>query len=629
MAEIKTQVTPGRLLGVLLRAWWVLLLAGLLGGAIAFGYSSTLAPIYQSTASTYFSMRSASSGSDINQGSAYTQSQMLSFAQLAMSSLVLDEVRQDLDADLTNAQIRNMTTVTIPQNTVILDVTAGSTDAEFAAEVANSIAENLALVVDDISPKDDAGQATVVARVIEPATPAAFQSSPNKQRDAILGAFAGVLLAALAIIVWTLLDTRVRSEEALRRITDLPVLGAIPQRKDVQRRAIVVAEPNGTSAEAYRRVRSSLRFAAVEHDISAIAVTSSIPGEGKTSTAVNLALTYAEAGMRVLLVDADLRRPMVAETLGLENSVGLTTMLVGAVVFEDAALQWGDTSLWVLPAGEVPPNPAELLASARMTDLLRELHHDFDMMVVDTAPLLSVADATIISQSVDTTIVVADVTKVHLAQLARSLEALDRARAQVAGVVFSRVKRQRGDDYNYYYYGPSGGKRQRATGPQTRRERRGIKRFTSSPAEVPPVTTLPVGPAAADPATEVSSADDGVESPVVEASDASAEVRDEAQVDASTEVDDAAEVDDVEADASSEADDADVDEAAEVDGAAEADRQTEADLATETDASTEADAAVERNELDDADDRAEDDDEDADDDEASSDRAKESRPVQR
>ncbi|MGL4256554.1 MAG: polysaccharide biosynthesis tyrosine autokinase, partial [Microbacterium sp.] len=429
MTDIKAQVTPGRILGVLLRGWWVLLVAALAGGGIAFAYSSTLAPIYQSTASTYFSMRSATSGSDINQGSAYTQNQMLSFAQLAMSSVVLDEVRDDLDIDLTNSQIRNMTSVTIPQNTVILDVTAGSTGPEFAAELANSIAENLAEVVEVIAPKDETGAATVVARVIEPAVPAQFQSSPNKQRDAVLGAFAGALVAALALTLWALLDTRVRSEDALRRLTDLPVLGAVPLRKDGSRRPVVVAEPNGTSAEAYRRLRSSLRFAAVEHEISAIAVTSSIPGEGKTSTAVNLALTYAEAGLRVLLVDADLRRPMVAETLGLENAVGLTTMLVGSAGFEEARLPWGENSLWVLPAGEVPPNPAELLASARMAELLRELRSEFDVMVVDTAPLLSVSDATIIAQHVDTTIVVADVTKVRLAQLSRSLQSLDRARA--------------------------------------------------------------------------------------------------------------------------------------------------------------------------------------------------------
>lgn len=471
MTDAKTPASPGRIFGVLLRAWWILALAGVLGGALAFAYSSTIAPVYQSTASTWFSMRSGTSGSDINQGSAYTQNQMLSFAQLAMSARVLDEVREDLELDdMTNSQIRNMTSVTIPQNTVILDITAASTRPPFAAELANSIAQNLATVVDEIAPKDEAGTTTIVAEVIEPAIPAVFQSSPNKQRDAALGAFAGVLLAALALAIWALLDTRVRSEEVLRRLTDLPVLGAIPQRKDKSRRPIVVSEPNGTSAEAYRRLRTSLRFAAVEHDIAAIAVTSSIPGEGKTSTAVNLALTYAEAGHRVLLVDADLRRPMVADTLGVENAVGLTTMLVGAVDFEEARLPWGETSFWVLPAGEVPPNPAELLASARMSELLRELRAECDIMIVDTAPLLSVSDAAIIAQYVDTTIVVADVTKIRLAQLSRSLAALQRGRAQVAGILFSRVKRSRGDDYNYYY-NASVGKRRRLALSAMRRDR--------------------------------------------------------------------------------------------------------------------------------------------------------------
>lgn len=451
MTDQKPQVTPARIFGVLLRSWWILAIAGLVGGALAFGYSSLQAPIYQSTASTYFSMRSASSGSDINQGSAYTQNQMLSFAQLAMSSIVLDEVRDEMNLEQSNAQIRNMTSVSIPQNTVILDITAASTDPEFAADLANSIADNLSQAVEDIAPKDDAGNATVFARVIEPAVPAVFQSSPNKQRDALLGALAGVLLAGLAIAIWALLDTRVRTEDVLRRVTDLPLLGAIPLRKDRTRRAVVMTDPNGVSAEAYRGVRSSLRFAAVEHTISAIAVTSSIPGEGKTTSAINIALTYAEAGLRVLLVDADLRRPMVAETLGLENTVGLTTMLVGAVTFEDAQLQWGDSRLSVLPAGEVAPNPAELLASARMAEILTELRARFDVMIVDTAPLLSVADATIIAPLMDTTIVVADVSKVRAVQLERALSSLAAVRAQVAGILFSRVKRARRDAYNYYY----------------------------------------------------------------------------------------------------------------------------------------------------------------------------------
>ncbi|MEQ6896520.1 polysaccharide biosynthesis tyrosine autokinase [Microbacterium sp. KR10-403] len=452
--DVKPQVAPSRIIGRLIRGWWILLATAFVGAVLSFGYSSLQTPIFESTASSYFSMRSATSGSDINQGSAYTQNQMLSFAQLAMSSMVLDEVREQLDVNLTNSQIRSMTSVAIPQDTVTLDVTAASSDRQFAADMANSISKSLSKAVDVVAPKDDAGNATVVARVIQPAEPAIYQSSPNKQRDALLGAFAGLLIAGLAITAWALLDTRVRNEEVLRRVTDLPVLGSVPTSKSRGGVPTMVAETNGPNAEAYRSVRSSLVFAAVGHDINAIAVTSSIPGEGKTTTAVNLALTYAEAGASVLLVDADLRRPMVASSLGLENAVGLTTMLVGAANFEEARLQWGDSRVFVLPAGEIPPNPAELLASRKMRELLTELRSEYDIMIVDTAPLMSVSDATIITPLMDTTVIVAEAYRVQEAQLARSLSALAAVRAQVAGVLLNKIRRPR-RSYSNYYYAPN------------------------------------------------------------------------------------------------------------------------------------------------------------------------------
>lgn len=449
MTETSIQLTPARVVSALVRGWWIIVATAVIGGAGAFAYSSTQTPVYQSTSATYFSMRSGTSGSDINQGSAYTQNQMLSFAQLAMSTLVIEPVRETIAPHLTLQQIRNLSSVTIPQNTVILEITASSSDPQFAADLANGLADNLASVVAEIAPTDEAGAATIVARVVQPAIPATVQSSPNKQRDAVLGGMGGLLFGALGLVLWALLDTRVRSEDVLRRVTPLPLLGMIPTQKQAGRVPIVSVQPNGISAEAYRGVRSSLRFAAVEHEISAIAVTSSIPGEGKTTTAVNLALAYAETGRRVLLVDADLRRPMVAESLGLENAVGLTTMLVGAANFDTARLVWGESSLWVLPAGEVPPNPAELLASARMSELLLELRAQVDVMIVDTAPLLSVADATIIAQVVDTTIMVVDVKRTRMQQLGRAVAALTAVRANVAGIVFTRVRARRRDSYYY------------------------------------------------------------------------------------------------------------------------------------------------------------------------------------
>lgn len=450
---MKATIDTSRLRSGLWRGWWIIALSAVIAGAAAFAYSGTLTPLYQSSASTYFSMRSGTSGSDINQGSTYTQNQMLSFAQLAMSSVVLDPVRQDVNTDLTNAEIRRMTSVSVPQNTVILEVKAKSSDPKFSAAVANSISKHLVAAVEKVAPKDDSGKATVGAMVVDPAIPAAFQSSPDKRRDALLGGIAGALLASFVIAVWSLVDTRVRNEGALRRVTDLPVLGRIPGQKDAGRRPIVALDPNGTSAEAYRAVRSALRFTTVGKEASAILVTSSIPGEGKTTTAINVALAYAEAGARVLLVDADLRRPTVAESLGLENRVGLTSVLLGAATSVEAALPWGTSGLMVLPAGEVPPNPAEFLASERMTQLLGELRVQFDVVVLDAAPILSVADATILAQSVDTTLVVVDVSRAKAPQLTRALEAMEGVHADVAGVLLSRVKRAQQDKYHYSYEG--------------------------------------------------------------------------------------------------------------------------------------------------------------------------------
>jgi len=447
----QSQSAANRLASTFLHLWWVVVVGAILGGIIAFGYSSTRTPMFQSTASIYFSMKTASSGSDINQGSAYTQNQMLSFAQLATSAEVLESVRRDLardGADLTITELRRMTSVGIPQNTVVLEITAASADNESAAQIANAVADSLTEVVYDIAPKDDRGESTVVARVIDPGVPAAFQSSPNKSQDAVAGALIGGLLTAMALTARALLDTRVRSREALAEVTDVPVLGAVPRYKGKPTGAIMLLRPNGSAAEAYRQVRSALKFSAVEHQIDAIAVTSSVAGEGKTTTAVNLALAYVESGHRVVLVDADLRRPAVANLLGLENAVGLTSVMVEAVSMEEAVIST-PSGLDVLTAGEQAPNPAELLASQRMRVLLEELRMEYDLVVVDTAPVLSVSDATVLSQYVDSTVVVVNTRRTSKSRIEQSIVALKGVRANLAGVVLNNISVSRRDSYYY------------------------------------------------------------------------------------------------------------------------------------------------------------------------------------
>lgn len=440
-----------RLPGVLLQYWWIIILAALLGGAAAFGYSATRTPIYHSSASIYFSMRSATSGSDINQGSAYTQNQMLSFAALATSASVLDPVLEDLadsGTDVSATQLRKSLAVTIPQNTVILDITAASADPDKAAEIVNTVADNLTEVVFDIAPKDDRGESTVAARVIDPGVPAQFQSSPNKSQDAVLGVVIGAFGALLALSAWALLDRRVRSVSAVAGVTDLPVLGLVPRRRGAaQHGAAFLVSPNGSAAESFRQIRSALRFSAVEHQIGVLAVTSSIAGEGKTTSSVNIALAFAEMGNRVLLVDADLRRPNVANVLGIENAVGLASVLVDAVSFDEAVISTAGVD--VLTAGEHVPNPAQLLASQKMTELVESLRSLYDFVVIDTAPLLSVADATIISQYVDSTIVIVNTRKTTRIQLERCLAALRGVGVSLAGLVLNNVREQKKEKYLY------------------------------------------------------------------------------------------------------------------------------------------------------------------------------------
>jgi capsular exopolysaccharide synthesis family protein len=172
-------------------------------------------------------------------------------------------------------------------------------------------------------------------------------------------------------------------------------------------------------------------------------------GEGKSTVAVNLAVALAETGSRVLLVDADLRRPSVARVLGIEGAAGLTTVLLGQADIDDVVQPWGTSGLHVLPSGALPPNPTELLGSLPMRRLLEQARARYDHVVVDSAPLLPVADSAVLAGLVDGTLLLANATKVRRHQLAESLQNLARVEAPVLGVVLNQVVR---NDRTYGYY---------------------------------------------------------------------------------------------------------------------------------------------------------------------------------
>ncbi|WP_280160490.1 CpsD/CapB family tyrosine-protein kinase [Priestia megaterium] len=220
----------------------------------------------------------------------------------------------------------------------------------------------------------------------------------------------------------------------------------------LKRRLLAHNSPKDPVAEQYRTIRTNIQFSDTEQDIKSIMLTSTGPGEGKSTTASNLATVYAQQGLRVLLIDADLRKPTSHYTFRLENHVGLTNVLTKQSPLGQAVQTTEVPELFLLTSGPIPPNPAELLASNNMTELLKEMKEEFDMVIFDTPPVLAVADAQILANQVDGSILVVSSGKTDKEAAVKAKELLLKANAKVLGAVLNNRKMEEGSDY-YYYYG--------------------------------------------------------------------------------------------------------------------------------------------------------------------------------
>ncbi|MFZ5591380.1 MAG: CpsD/CapB family tyrosine-protein kinase [Bacillota bacterium] len=224
-----------------------------------------------------------------------------------------------------------------------------------------------------------------------------------------------------------------------------------------------VHEPKSPVAEAYRILRTNIQFSGLDRSLRSLLVTSSAPNEGKSLTVANLAAAFAQSGPRVLIVDADLRKPTQHKLFSISNLQGLTSVLLGQMELADAVHRVPPHALYVLPTGPIPPNPAELLGSQRMREFIREATAAYDLVFFDTPPVVSVTDAALLGAVVDGVLLVVEAgkTKIELAQKARQL--LSNVQARLLGVVLNKVGEGSSDYYYYYhyYYGGSGSGRKR------------------------------------------------------------------------------------------------------------------------------------------------------------------------
>lgn len=220
---------------------------------------------------------------------------------------------------------------------------------------------------------------------------------------------------------------------------------------NASRKLITANAPKSPISEQYRTIRTNIQYSSVDEELRAIMVTSSGPGEGKSTTAANLAVTFAQLGKRVLLVDADLRKPTVHHTFGVNNVIGFTTVLTKQAVLGNAVLDTDENDLFILTSGPIPPNPAELLSSKSMEQFIEDAKREFDYVIFDTPPLLAVADPQILANQCDGSILVIYSEKTEIDQAKKGKELLMNAQSKLLGVVLNH-KEVKNNDY-YYYYG--------------------------------------------------------------------------------------------------------------------------------------------------------------------------------
>ncbi|MEP9382459.1 polysaccharide biosynthesis tyrosine autokinase [Nocardioides cheoyonin] len=440
-------------LKVLRRRWAWIVVTALVCAAAALALTLLQTKEYASSARLFVSTSTLDSSSELYQGGQFSQERVQSYADLASSRELAQQVISDLKLSTTPTELAGQVKAEVATNTVNLTLTVTDPEPRQAQAIAQSYAEHLSDMVRQLETPPGKHRAPIKATIVDNASYSASPVSHSPLRNAGLGLAAGLLLGfALAVLRQTL-DTRINSAEDLGEVTESPILGVVSYDVEAAKTPLV-SDIAGHSprAEAFRVLRTNLQFIDVDSPQKVFVVTSAIPNEGKTSTAANLAISLAQAGVRTLLVEGDLRRPKAHRVLGLDRAVGLTDLLVGNIKLDDALQLHLPSSLDFLPSGRIPPNPAELLQSNAMAELLLELRKQYDVIIIDAPPLLPVTDGALLATSADGALLVVRHGAVARDQVRHSIERLQQVDATLVGVLLNAVpNRAARSGYGYGY----------------------------------------------------------------------------------------------------------------------------------------------------------------------------------
>jgi capsular exopolysaccharide synthesis family protein len=456
---------------VLRKWWWILALGVLIASGGAYIVSKATSPTYVAAVKLLV-QGGQTPGSPSLSEIEVSQRLALNYGDLIKTRRVMEQVIEQLSLPYGPGSLSAKITARSPRS--LIEIRVVDLNPQMAAQIANTTAE---VFIDDLLNRQIAqiaqfqsvmsqygisedsavitAQATALSMlsVVEEALPPSTPSSPRTKLNVLAASVIGLLVASMLIFLLEYVDNTLKSPDELAVITGIHNLGAVPYfpPNDSLSPSISEGKQSNTSlTEAFRFVRSNLEFATLDSKgFSRLLITSSIPGEGKTMTAANIAKSMAQEGVSVILVDTDLRKPAQHRMFGVENRMGLTQLLLGSATLEEVLIQTQIENLQLLTSGPLPPDPPRILRSDRMKEIIEQLDNAVEYVIYDSSPLLSVTDPMLVARLVDGVVFVADARGTSRNLVQRGFEALRQADVNVIGTILNKIPSK---EHDYYYY---------------------------------------------------------------------------------------------------------------------------------------------------------------------------------
>lgn len=440
------------------RHWIAIVLMVVLGIGVGYGWTLLQTPVYEASASGFVASRQAEDVGTSIAGDSLARSKVASYLDIGGWRVVAEQTIDELGLDTTPEALVTRVAVTNTPDTVILRVTATGPSPIEARDLAETWIRSMSTAIDNLEGDGTPGSSPVT---IIPGDAASLPSDPifpNVQTALLVGGILGLGFGIAFALIRTVSDRRVRAGDDVESKTGVAVVGSIPITDGLNAESRLLEASAGKQkgggfavAESLRALRTNLQFMDVDHPPRTIVVTSPLPGDGKSTIACNLALTLAASGRTVVLMDGDLRRSMVAKTMGLPGGAGLTDVLSGRATLSDVLQRTPRSpNLLVLAAGSIPPNPSEILGSERMNALLADLA-SHATVIVDAPPLLPVTDGAVLTHQADGALLVVSIGKTTYDLVDKALDTLEKARGRALGIVLNKVP-LRGLDSSPYSY---------------------------------------------------------------------------------------------------------------------------------------------------------------------------------